>query len=162
MRQPRHMLRLIAADDPSFAHILHLLLELLFKMSDIKRILRLNALFYPIFANYARLDQCAWQKYSIYPDKPLSKEGLREIIHRERRIELAMEGARTWDLRRWKEAENELNKDVRTWNIDGADKEDYYNVISIDRRSFTRKEYLWPIKEYNLTVNKNLVQNYGW
>ena len=37
-----------------------------------------------------------------------------------------------------------------------------YNVISIDRRSFTRKEYLWPIKEYNLTVNKNLVQNYGW
>ncbi len=29
----------------------------------------------------------AWQKYSIYPDKPLSKEGLREIIHRERRIE---------------------------------------------------------------------------
>ena len=37
-----------------------------------------------------------------------------------------------------------------------------YNVISIDRRSFTRKEYLCPIKEYNLTVNKNLVQNYGW
>ncbi len=31
----------------------------------------------------------------------LSKEGLREIIHRERRIELAMEGARTWDLRRF-------------------------------------------------------------
>ena len=43
----------------------------------------------------------AWQKYSIYPDKPLSKEGLREIIHRERRIELAAEGHRYDDIRRY-------------------------------------------------------------
>lgn len=104
----------------------------------------------------------AWHESSIYPEKPLTKDGFREIIHRERRIELAMEGARTWDLRRWKEAENVLNKDVRVWNIDGVDKEDYYNVITVDRRSFTRKEYLWPIKESNLSVNKNLLQNYGW
>lgn len=104
----------------------------------------------------------SWRKYSKFPEKPLSKVGLRDIIRRERRIELSMEGSRFWDLRRWKEAEEDLNKPVRTWNINGVDKADYYRVITVDVRSFTRKEYLWPIKEYNLTVNKNLVQNYGW
>jgi hypothetical protein len=27
---------------------------------------------------------------------------------------------------------------------------------------FTAKDYFWPIKESNLFVNKNLIQNYGW
>ena len=62
----------------------------------------------------------------------------------------------------WHRSKKLFRAGIEIRNIDGADKEDYYNVISIDRRSFTRKEYLWPIKEYNLTVNKNLVQNYGW
>lgn len=43
----------------------------------------------------------------------LSKDELRKIIQNERRIELAFEEHRTWDLRRWKLAEIELNKPVR-------------------------------------------------
>jgi hypothetical protein len=104
----------------------------------------------------------SWQNYSTAPDKPLTKEGFRSIIHQERQIELSMEGPRFWDVRRWKEAEKLWNINVRTWNIYGETAEDFYKPIIVDKRVFTRKDYLWPIKEYNLSVNHNLVQNFGW
>ena len=104
----------------------------------------------------------SWKNYSVSPEKPLSKDGLRSIIHRERQIELAMEGARFWDLRRWKEAEQAWSVNVRAWNTVGESTTDFYKQIILDQRVFTRKDYLWPIREYNLSVNKNLVQNYGW
>src|SRR5690606_35965139 len=43
----------------------------------------------------------SWDNYSNRPDKYKSQEGLREIIRQERLIELAFEGHRFWDLRRW-------------------------------------------------------------
>lgn len=36
--------------------------------------------------------------------KHLTKEGLRDIIHKERSIELCFEGKRYFDVLRWKEA----------------------------------------------------------
>src|SRR5690606_3451848 len=42
----------------------------------------------------------SWADHSNNPSKPASQEGLREIIHQERLIELAFEGQRFWDLRR--------------------------------------------------------------
>jgi hypothetical protein len=44
----------------------------------------------------------SWSKYSKNPSKPGTKDGLRDIIHQERRIELCFEGQSGWDLRRWK------------------------------------------------------------
>jgi hypothetical protein len=104
----------------------------------------------------------SWRDYSSYPNKPLTKEGFRSIVHQERNIELAMEGQHIWDVRRWKEADEAWNVDVKTWNITGETVADFYKLITIDKRIFTRKDYLWPIREYNMSVNKNLVQNYGW
>jgi hypothetical protein len=83
-------------------------------------------------------------------------------VHQERNIELAMEGQHIWDVRRWKEADEAWNVDVKTWNITGETAADFYKLITIDKRIFTHKDYLWPVREYNLSVNKNLVQNYGW
>ncbi|MEA4917206.1 RagB/SusD family nutrient uptake outer membrane protein [Proteiniphilum sp.] len=105
----------------------------------------------------------SWQKYSSNPGKPDTKDGLRKIIQQERTIELAFEGKRFWDIRRWKQI-SVLNESVQGWNIMGETSEDFYNIttLSRDKLDFTVKDYLWPIKESDLLVNKNLVQNYGW
>lgn len=105
----------------------------------------------------------SWRNHSTSPDKPLSKDGLRSIIQQERTIELAFEGKRFWDIRRWKQIEV-MNEMPLGWNILGENTADFYNVISLSRESlrFTTKDYLWPIRESNLYVNKNLIQNYGW
>jgi hypothetical protein len=105
----------------------------------------------------------SWANYSNNPNKPNSQDGLREIIHRERTIELAMEGKRFWDLRRWKKI-NELNDQPKGWNVQAETREDFYRVIDVARVPvrFTVRDYFWPIRESNIVVNRNLIQNYGW
>jgi hypothetical protein len=105
----------------------------------------------------------SWANYSNRPDKPNSQDGLREIIRRERTVELAMEGKRFWDLRRWKQI-NELNNQPKGWNILGETREDFYRVVDVARvpLKFSVRDYFWPIKESNIVVNRNLIQNYGW
>ncbi|MGV8963504.1 MAG: RagB/SusD family nutrient uptake outer membrane protein [Candidatus Saccharimonadaceae bacterium] len=105
----------------------------------------------------------SWSQYSSNPNKPNSKEGLREIIHHERTIELAFEGKRFWDLRRWKEI-NVLNDQPRGWNVTGETPEDFYRVVNVAKQkvNFGVKDYFWPIRESNLSRNTNLIQNYGW
>jgi hypothetical protein len=104
----------------------------------------------------------SWAKYSSIPDKPTAKSGMRDIIRQERMIELAFEGKRFWDIRRWLMAETEMNKPIRGWNIMGEVPEDYYNVITLYQLSFSKKEYLWPIRQGELLKNTNLIQNPGW
>lgn len=105
----------------------------------------------------------SWDNHSLYPNKPGTKEGLREIIHRERTIELALEGKRFWDIRRWKKIEK-LNEQPQGWNIMGTSAEEFYKVVPIAQEpvNFTVKDYFWPIKESNIANNNNLLQNYGW
>jgi hypothetical protein len=105
----------------------------------------------------------SWNKYSSNPNKPDTKNGLREIIQQERTIELAFEGKRFWDIRRWKKI-SELNEQPKGWNILGETPEDFYRVTNVAKTpvEFSIKDYFWPIKEENLTTNKNLIQNYGW
>jgi starch-binding outer membrane protein, SusD/RagB family len=105
----------------------------------------------------------AWSNHSILPNKPDTKEGLREIIHQERTIELMLEGKRYWDIRRWKKI-NELNIPPKGWNSEGENHDDFYNVIVVarDPLNFGVKDYFAPIKENNLIINPNLIQNFGW
>ena len=103
----------------------------------------------------------SWQKYSSKPDKPKTKEGMREIIKQERLIELAFEGQRFWDLRRWKDAEKNMNQPIQGWNIAGPGLS-FYNVTTVFTPSFNFKDYLWPIREDEIIKNPNLVQNPGW
>ncbi|MDR1864522.1 MAG: RagB/SusD family nutrient uptake outer membrane protein [Bacteroidales bacterium] len=103
----------------------------------------------------------SWRDHAIDPGKPLTKEGMRDIIHRERMNELAFEGVRFWDLRRWKLAEQYLNQPIRGLNIFGAG-DDFYQITEIYSPQFGKKDYLWPIRRGNLAINTNLVQNYGW
>jgi hypothetical protein len=104
----------------------------------------------------------SWSKFSTIPNKPATKDGMREIIHRERLNELAFEGPRFWDLRRWKKAEQYMNQPIRGLNIYGETPEEFFKVQNIFSLSFEKKDYLWPISQKDLLENKNLVQNPGW
>ncbi len=104
----------------------------------------------------------SWSAHSRNPDKPKTKAGLREIIHQERLIEMSFEGDRFWDLRRWKLAQQYMNNTIQGWNVDKFDPLEYYRVTPVFFQSFTLRDYLWPIREEELVLNPNMVQNPGW
>jgi hypothetical protein len=108
--------------------------------------------------------QQAWSTYSRNPSKPSTKEGLRDIIHQERRIELAFEGQAGWDLRRWKELQNLFATPFVGWSVQTLAKTTsaYYNLHTVYQPQFGLKDYLFPIQKYDLLVNSNLVQTPYW
>lgn len=102
-----------------------------------------------------------WATYSSNPDKPKTKDGMRDIIQRERMIELAFEGQRFYDLRRWKLAMDYCNRPVRGWSVTESD-DSFYTPSYIDFPTFTPKNYFWPIKLDDLYRNNKLQQSYLW
>lgn len=104
----------------------------------------------------------SWQKYSNQPNKPTTKNGMREIIQRERKIELACEGSYYWDSHRWKTAVKEQNRPIQGWNVNAKEAVDYYTPVTLYTQTFTYKNYFAPIPEKDLTNNPQLVQNPGW
>jgi hypothetical protein len=106
--------------------------------------------------------QESWTAFSRTPAKFNTKDGLRQIIHQERRIELCFEAQSGWDLRRWKELQSVLSAPIQGWSINNADAVNYYRPVTQFIPVFGIKDYLWPIKSYDLIVNPNLVQNPLW
>lgn len=105
----------------------------------------------------------SWTAYSNNPSKYSTQAGLRAIIHRERTIELMFEGQRLWDLKRWKEAADELNKDITGWSIQGKTADTYYKERFIyGQRFIAPRDYFWPIGNYDTRRNPLLVENPGW
>jgi hypothetical protein len=114
----------------------------------------------------------AWRDHAIpsAKNKPLNKEGMREIIKRERMIELSFESVKFYDLLRWKDAMNYLRQPVQGWNRNGGGYEDeqrnldaYYRVTTyMDGTPFNSRNYFFPISKASLRKNTNLVQNPGW
>jgi len=90
---------------------------------------------------------------------------LREIVRRERKIELALEGHRLFDIRRWGIAE-----DVIPGTVKGMTYEDPANPGTLVMAELTgyvkefnpAKHYLWPIPFNEIELNDNLVQNPGY
>ncbi|GAB3014335.1 RagB/SusD family nutrient uptake outer membrane protein [Niabella terrae] len=104
----------------------------------------------------------SWSAYSNQPTKPLTKEGMREIIRMERKIELACESVSFWDSNRWKTALEERNRPVQGWNVNGAEAEEYYTVTNVYLQQFTYRDYLAPIPQSEMIKNPLLIQNPGW
>lgn len=103
-----------------------------------------------------------WLTYSNKPDMPLTKQGMREIIHRERLIELCFEGQRFFDLRRWRKYMEYGNKPIRGWNVSEKSESGYYQVKYIYFPKFTPRDYFWPIKLQDIYVNRKLKQSPLW
>lgn len=105
----------------------------------------------------------SWANFSNNPSKFTTKEGMREIIHRERSIEMAFEGKNFWDIRRWKKAAQEFNEPVKGWNVYGITESSYYQLVTLSQQRFVSpRDYFWPIDETTLIQNPNLIQNPGW
>ncbi|WEK17642.1 MAG: RagB/SusD family nutrient uptake outer membrane protein [Candidatus Pedobacter colombiensis] len=104
----------------------------------------------------------SWNSFSKNPGKPKTKEGLREIILRERSIELMFEGKRFWDLLRTKTALQALNTNILGWNVREKDPELFYRPTNLFSRKFTQRDYLWPLSLNELRRNSKLTQNPGW
>jgi hypothetical protein len=100
--------------------------------------------------------------FSSSPLKYQNQAGLRQIIHQERRIELAFESIPGWDLRRWKELQAVLSKPIQGWSIYDEQAVNYYRARNLFTPIFNTKDYLWPISDQSLIVNSNLVQNPLW
>ncbi|MDR1371206.1 MAG: RagB/SusD family nutrient uptake outer membrane protein, partial [Dysgonamonadaceae bacterium] len=92
----------------------------------------------------------------------LSKDEMREKIRHERRIELAFEEHRFWDVRRWMidpATMVNIQAQIPVWQLDGTVK---YEVRTIQTRVFETKMYRMPIPEQQIYTNPNLAQNPGW
>ena len=103
-----------------------------------------------------------WRNHSNRPDKPTTQRGMREIIQKERMIELAFEGHRYHDVRRWKLGSTYLNTQIKGWSVLEQDPEYFYNARVLFTRKFMPRDYLWPIKTNSINRNPKLVQNPQW
>ena len=88
-----------------------------------------------------------------------SQEDWIDLIRNERRIELAGEGIRYYDIIRWRIAEDVLNKPAlgHTREVNGE-----LESLFIEERRFQPQMYLWPFHERNLKVEPGLNQNPGY
>jgi starch-binding outer membrane protein, SusD/RagB family len=104
-----------------------------------------------------------------------TQEALRQAIRKERRVELAFEGLRYFDVLRWGTAATELNHtftgvklsdDPSAANYRGAgstaspvDGDMYYQF---ETRTWDSHNRYFPIPQHDLNINPNLVQNTGY
>lgn len=108
-----------------------------------------------------------------------SQQELREIIRMERLFELAGEGFRMVDLRRWEIADKLMNSTLygripkgllsEAPRIEPSGYVDYSSVGNrssmrvIENRKFNSgRDYLWPIPNIEVVTNPNLEQNPGY
>lgn len=98
-----------------------------------------------------------------YISGSLTKEQMREAIRKERRVELAFEEHRFWDVRRWQEGVKYFNGPVHGMEIHKNNDGTYtYNTIEVENRVYNSKMDWYPIPYQELLKNPNLKQNPAW
>lgn len=119
-----------------------------------------------------KMDEAVWNKtirplreragFTDAPSLIYPTEGnMQTIIRRERRVELAMEGLRIFDIRRWKTAENVLNGYPHGAQFGEASIDNGY--IRLEKRTFNpERDYLWAVPLSQKDLNPNLGQNPGY
>lgn len=89
----------------------------------------------------------------------LTKDQMREVIRHERRIELAFEGHRFFDVRRWMIAEEALGRVMHGMEVlrDGNTVE--HRTFNVRTRVFRKAMYFWPIPQKETAKSPELLQN---
>lgn len=105
----------------------------------------------------------------ISADIAANPEKVRELVRRERQIELAWEGHRYFDVRRWKIADVEENEPIYGVDINqpANNKEQFYTRVVVREKDytfkvFTKRQNFWPIPNDEIVRNPNLTQSPGW
>jgi len=93
---------------------------------------------------------------------PSSQAEMREAIHKERRVELAFENVRYFDVRRWKEGVDYFDGPKHGMDINAPQEADFYNVVEFENRVFDLRHHLFPIPQDEINANPALIQNTGW
>jgi hypothetical protein len=84
-----------------------------------------------------------------------TQEKLRELVRRERRVELAFEGVRYYDIRRWGIFEEVMNGQVY-----GAVDPATNQRVNVEVRSANaNRDMIWPIPQKELIANPQMDQN---
>lgn len=91
---------------------------------------------------------------TISPDEFLKR------LKNERRVELAFEGHRFWDVRRWKELD--ATKDIYGVSVKKQGTDITYTKQQVTTRVVTDNMYFYPISNEEIFRNENLKQNTGW
>ncbi|MDD4991827.1 MAG: RagB/SusD family nutrient uptake outer membrane protein [Paludibacter sp.] len=117
----------------------------------------------------------AWEAVKAVRDRVLLPDGtslplplhlyatdadLRETIRRERAVELAFEGHRWYDLRRWYVADKP--EYMRVDVLDFDKNHTYFKIRSYAKKNFDKKHYWMPIKDSQTQIYKGFGQNPGW
>ncbi|SCD18944.1 SusD domain-containing protein [Proteiniphilum saccharofermentans] len=96
---------------------------------------------------------------------------LTTILRRERRVELAWEGLRLYDLFRWRIAHVKLKGTFTGMKVCPASEAASYKTVKVDSKGYyfceetnfrENVDYLWPIPQSERDVNPNLTQNPGY
>lgn len=91
----------------------------------------------------------------------MTKEVFRQKLRNERRVELAFEDSRFWDIRRWKIGSSTTA--IYGINVNKSNsKEISYAKKLVETRIWDDKMNLYPISQNELYINKNLSQNLNW
>lgn len=93
-----------------------------------------------------------------------SKEEFRSAVKHERRIELAFEDHRYWDLLRWKDAMNVLNQPITGVKVTKNSAGKYqYQVVNVGERVFQERNYRFPFTRNEIkNSNGAMIQNEGY
>lgn len=100
-----------------------------------------------------------------------SQAAVREAVRKERRLELAFEGLRYFDVLRWGIAKDLLNHtftgvklsdDPSAHNYKGTSPVDEDGYYKFETRAWADHNRYFPIPQNERNVNKNLVQNEGY
>lgn len=88
-----------------------------------------------------------------------TKAAFRAAVKHERQIELAFEDHRYWDLLRWMDAKDVLNRPVKGVKIAGG----AYEVVDVAARSFEERNYYLPFTRSEIqNSNGTIEQNKGY
>jgi len=111
------------------------------------------------------------QEINMPPVTETDPGRLTTILRRERRIELAWEGLRLFDLFRWRTAHTLLKGRFHGMKVCSREEAPHYNKVQVNadgyyfcEETFFREnvDYLWPIPQSEKDVNSNLTQNPGY
>ena len=94
----------------------------------------------------------------------LTKVQLTDAIRGEKRVELAFEGHRYWDARRWMTASKVIGGAVRGVNIRQITGGGFtYTPFVLETRTWLDKNYYYPIPQGEVIKSGGVVvQNPGW
>ena len=89
-------------------------------------------------------------------------DAFRERVRNERRIELAFEGHRLFDVRRWKIASDPELQNIYGVEITKAGETYTYKKVLVETRVWNDRMYLYPFPQSEIYKCPNLHQNPGW